>query len=44
MWVFSNYLLAMGNRISSALNIRIKDLDFNNNLITINKTKIEKHK
>lgn len=28
MWVFSNYLLATGNRISSELNLQIKDLDF----------------
>lgn len=38
-WVFSNYLLSTGNRISSALNLCIKDIDFGNNLITISKTK-----
>ena len=42
MWVFSNYLLATGNRISSVLNIRIKDLDFNNSLINVNKMKNRK--
>ena len=39
IWVFSNYLLATGNRISSALNLLISDIDFDNNLININKTK-----
>lgn len=39
MWVFSNYLLATGNRLSSALNIQICDLDFANQLIQVNKTK-----
>ncbi len=28
MWVFSNYLLGTGNRISSALNLLICDIDF----------------
>lgn len=41
-WVFSNYLLATGNRISSVLNIKIEDLDFDNYLININKTKNRK--
>lgn len=42
IWVFSNYLLATGNRISSALNVQIKDLDFSNQLIQVNKTKNRK--
>lgn len=42
MWVYSNYLLATGNRISSVLSIKIKDLDFNNSLIRINKMKNRK--
>ena len=42
IWVFSNYLLATGNRISSALNIRISDLDFDNSLIQITKSKNRK--
>lgn len=42
IWVFSNYLLATGNRISSVLNIKIKDLDFTNNLITVSMTKNRK--
>ena len=33
IWVFSNYLLATGNRISTALNLRIEDIDFMNNPI-----------
>jgi len=41
-WVFSNYLLATGNRISSALNLCIKDLDFENLLIDVTKTKNRK--
>jgi integrase/recombinase XerD len=39
MWVFSSYLLATGNRISSAINIKINDIDYDNNMIRINKTK-----
>lgn len=42
MWVYSNYLLATGNRISSVLNVKIKDLDFNNNLIRVDKMKNRK--
>lgn len=41
-WVLSNYLLATGNRLSSALNIQICDLDFNNQLIQVNKCKNRK--
>lgn len=39
IWVLENYLLATGNRISSALNVRIEDIDFKNNYIYIRKTK-----
>lgn len=42
IWVYSNYLLATGNRLSSALNIQIGDLDFDNQLIQVNKTKNRK--
>lgn len=42
IWVFSNYLLATGNRISSALDVQIVDLDFDNQLIQVNKTKNRK--
>lgn len=38
-WVFENYLLATGNRLTSALNVRIQDINFNDGLITIRKTK-----
>lgn len=38
-WVFINYLLATGNRISSALNLKIGDMDFDNNLFQMNKSK-----
>jgi integrase/recombinase XerD len=41
-WVFENYLLATGNRISSAINVRISDVDFENGLITLRKTKNRK--
>jgi len=41
-WVYSNYLLATGNRISSVLNVKIEDLDYSNNLITVNKMKNRK--
>jgi len=42
IWVLSNYLLATGSRISSVINIRISDLDFDNALIQINITKNRK--
>lgn len=41
-WVFENYLLGTGNRISSALNLQICDIDFENMLITLRKTKNRK--
>lgn len=42
IWVFSNYLLATGNRISTALNLKISDLDFDNGIIQLNKVKNRK--
>ena len=42
LWVLSNYLFATGNRISSALSLKIKNLDFDNCLIVIEKTKNRK--
>ena len=42
IWVFENYLLATGNRISSALNVRIEDVNFESGFITIRKTKNRK--
>lgn len=41
-WVFENYLLGTGNRISSAINLKIGDIDFENSLITLRKTKNRK--
>lgn len=41
-WVFENYLLASGNRLSTALNLRIKDIDFANGVIRLQKTKNRK--
>jgi integrase/recombinase XerD len=42
IWALSNYLLATGNRISSALDLRICDIDFTSGIIQINKTKNRK--
>lgn len=42
MWVFSNFLLGTGMRLSSALNLLNKDIDFDNALIYINKSKNRK--
>ena len=39
IWVFSNYLLATGNRISTALSLKIEDIDFVNGIIQLNQTK-----
>ncbi len=41
-WVFENYLIATGNRLSTALNVRIKDVDFDNAIIVLRKTKNRK--
>lgn len=38
-WVFENYLVATGNRISTALNVRIGDINFEDGIITLRKTK-----
>lgn len=42
MWAFSNYLLGTGNRLSSALEIKIGDLDFESGVIQVNRTKNRK--
>lgn len=42
VWVLENYLLATGNRLSTVLDIKIKDIDFDNGLITLRKTKSRK--
>lgn len=41
-WVVSSFLLATGCRANTLINIRIKDLDFENQLITYVKTKNRK--
>lgn len=41
-WVFENYLLGTANRISTALDVCIEDIDFQNNVITLKKTKNRK--
>jgi len=41
-WVFINYLIATGNRVSTIINIKIGDIDFDNNTIILKKTKNKK--
>lgn len=41
-WVFENYLLGTGNRISTALDLHIGDINFQDWLITLRKTKNRK--
>lgn len=38
-WVYVNYLLSTGNRLSSALNLKIEDIDLTNGYITLHTTK-----
>ena len=38
-WAFINYLIATGNRVSTVINIKIEDIDFDNNTIILKKTK-----
>lgn len=42
VWAFENYLLATGNRLSTALNLKIGDLDFESDSIFLRKTKSRK--
>lgn len=42
IWVMTNYLIATGNRISSILDLRIGDLDFDSDVIRVNTTKNRK--
>ena len=35
-WAMVNYFVATGNRLSTAVNVKISDLDFENNLIKLN--------
>ena len=41
-WVMINYLLATGNRLTTMINVRIKDLDFSSGMITLHVTKNKK--
>lgn len=41
-WAYVNYLLATGNRVSTALNLQVSDLDFENLLIRLRTTKNKK--
>jgi len=41
-WVIINYLLGTGNRLSTMANVKNKDIDFCNGLITLTKTKNRK--
>ena len=38
-WAFENYLIATGHRLSTALSIQIKDIDFDNGVIRMSRTK-----
>lgn len=41
-WTFENYLIATGNRLSTALSIKIGDVDFENGIIKMSRTKNRK--
>jgi Site-specific recombinase XerD len=41
-WVIVNYLLTTGNRASMVINVRIMDINFENNKILLDKTKNKK--
>lgn len=41
-WVFECYLLGTGNRIQTALDVKIEDIDFSGRTITLKKTKNRK--
>ena len=38
-WVFINYVMATGNRVSTVISIKIEDIDFDNDTIILKKTK-----
>lgn len=42
VWTFESYLLGTGNRISSALNVQIRDINFEDGVILLRKTKNRK--
>lgn len=39
VWVFINFLVSTGQRLTSCLNIKISNLDFKNNIVALNITK-----
>lgn len=41
-WVIINYLLSTGNRLSTLVNLKIKDLNFDDELLELKKTKNKK--
>jgi integrase/recombinase XerD len=41
-WVIVNYLLSTGNRVSTVINLRISDIDFEDQFIRLTKTKNRK--
>lgn len=41
-WVLCNYFLSTGNRLNSVVNIKIKDVDLENNFIKLTQTKSKK--
>lgn len=41
-WVVVNYLLATGNRLNTIINLKIEDIDFDNNLTSMKTTKNKK--
>ena len=38
-WVICNFLLAVGCRLNSLINLKVEDIDFNNNLVYLKTTK-----
>lgn len=42
VWVFENYMMATGNRLGTSLNVRIKDINFDDMFIVLAKTKNRK--
>jgi integrase/recombinase XerD len=41
-WVIVNYLLGTGNRLGTVINLKVKDIDFDDNFININTQKSKK--
>ena len=41
-WAMINYFVATGNRLSTVINVKVKDLDFSDNLIKLNVVKNRK--